>query len=58
MTKGNWVGGPNARLDRTDDRPSGKNIAESMEWVRKIGEEILVDQNRKENKNREGFLGC
>jgi hypothetical protein len=28
-----------------------------MRWVRKRGEGILRSQNRKENKNREDFLG-
>jgi hypothetical protein len=37
-----------------------KNMVESIRSVRKIGEGILADQNRKEkgNKNREEFLGC
>jgi hypothetical protein len=30
MTKGNWVGGPNARLSRTADYADEKNMAESM----------------------------
>jgi hypothetical protein len=30
MTKGNWVGGPNARLSRTADYAGEKNMAESM----------------------------
>jgi hypothetical protein len=36
-------------------------MTESMRWARKIEEEILVGQKKKEkgrNKNREGFLGC
>jgi hypothetical protein len=35
-------------------------MAESMRWARKIGEGILVGQNRNEkgNKNRKCFLGC
>jgi hypothetical protein len=35
-------------------------MVESMRCVRKIGEGILVGQNKKEkgNKNREEFLGC
>jgi hypothetical protein len=47
MTKGNWVGGPNVRLDRTDDWSGEKNMAKSMRWARKIGEEILTSQNGK-----------
>jgi hypothetical protein len=31
-------------------------MVESMRWARKIGEGILVGQNRK-NKKREEFLG-
>jgi hypothetical protein len=33
-------------------------MVEIMRWVRKIGEGILPGKNRKENKNREEFLGC
>jgi hypothetical protein len=35
-------------------------MLESMRWIKKIGEGILVGQNRKEkgNKNRKRFLGC
>jgi hypothetical protein len=33
-------------------------MAESMRWVRKIEEGILTDQNKKGNKNMEGFLDC
>jgi hypothetical protein len=33
MTKGNWVGGPNARMDQTDDWAGQKNMAENMRWV-------------------------
>jgi hypothetical protein len=50
MTKGNWVGGSNARLGRTADWASEKIMAESMTWVRKIEKGILVSQNRKENR--------
>jgi hypothetical protein len=37
-----------------------RNMTEIMRCDRKIGEKILVGQNRKEkgNKSREGFLGC
>jgi hypothetical protein len=48
--KRNWVGGSNARLGRTADWVSEKNMAESIRWVRKIGEGILVGQNRKEKR--------
>jgi hypothetical protein len=60
MTKRNWVVGLNARLGRTADWASKKNMAESMQLVRKIGEGILVGQNGKEkgNKNRKEFLCC
>jgi hypothetical protein len=47
MTKGNWVGRLNAWLGRTADWADKKIMAESMRWVRKIGEEILVGQNEK-----------
>jgi hypothetical protein len=47
MTKGNWVGGPNARLGQTAYWADEKNMAESMRWDRKIGEGILVGQNEK-----------
>jgi hypothetical protein len=43
-TKGNWIGGPNARLDQTVDRTDEKNMA------RKIGEGILTGQNGKEKR--------
>jgi hypothetical protein len=59
MTKGNWIGGLNVRLDRTADWVDEKNMAVSMRLARKIREGILADQNGKEkNKNREEFLGC
>jgi hypothetical protein len=37
-------------LGGTADWAGEKNMADSMRWVRKIGEEILVEQNRKEKK--------
>jgi hypothetical protein len=42
MTKGNWVSGPNAWLDRTIDWVDEKNMTESMRCDRKIVEEILT----------------
>jgi hypothetical protein len=50
MTKGNWVAGLNARLSRIADCVGKKNMTESMRWTKKIEEEILVGQNRKEKK--------
>jgi hypothetical protein len=50
MIKGNWAGGPNARLGQTADCVIEKIMAESIKWARKIGEGILVDQNEKEKK--------
>jgi hypothetical protein len=50
MTKGNWVGVMNAWLGRTTDWAGEKNIAESMRWIRKIGDGILAGQNRKEKR--------
>jgi hypothetical protein len=50
MTKGNWVGGPNAWLSKTANLVGEKNMAESMRWSRKIGEEILAGQNEKEKR--------
>jgi hypothetical protein len=49
MTEGNCAGGPNARLGRTVDW-AGKKLTESMRWARKIGEGILMGQNRNEKK--------
>jgi hypothetical protein len=46
MTKGNWVGGPNARLDRTADSTAEKIMVKIMRWDRKIGEGILAGKNR------------
>jgi hypothetical protein len=31
---------------------------DGMRWVKKIGEGILVGQNKKGNKNMGGFLAC
>jgi hypothetical protein len=50
MKKENWVGGLNARLDRTADWAGEKNIAKSMRWDKKIGERILASQNGKEKR--------
>jgi hypothetical protein len=47
MIKGNWVGRPNAWLGQSTDWVDKKNMTENMRWARKIGEGILVDQNRK-----------
>jgi hypothetical protein len=33
MIKGNWVGDPNAWLDKTDDWAGKKNMVESMGWA-------------------------
>jgi hypothetical protein len=33
MIKENWVGDPNAWLDKIDGWASKKNMAESMRWV-------------------------
>jgi hypothetical protein len=56
MTKENWVGEPNAWLDRTAYWADEKNMAESMRCVRKIGEGILAEQNeKKEIKTRKDF---
>jgi hypothetical protein len=41
MTKGNWVGGLNARLDQTDNWVGKKNMVE-YEIGRKIEKEILA----------------
>jgi hypothetical protein len=50
MTKGNWVGGPNAWLGRTANMVSKKIMVEIMRWARKIGEGILTGKNRKEKR--------
>jgi hypothetical protein len=50
MTQGNWVGGLNVRLGQTTDWASEKNMAESMRWTKKIGEEMLAGQNGKEKR--------
>jgi hypothetical protein len=50
MTKGRWVGGPNARLSRTTDWACENNMAKSMRCARKLGEGILAGQNRKEKR--------
>jgi hypothetical protein len=47
MTQGNWVGRPNAWLCQSADWIDEKIMTESMRWARKIGEGILVHQNRK-----------
>jgi hypothetical protein len=45
MSKENWVGGPNAWFDRTDDLADEKNMAESIKWTRMIGEGIKSGKN-------------
>jgi hypothetical protein len=40
----------NVRLDRTADWADKKIMTKSMRWARKIGERILVGQNRKEKR--------
>jgi hypothetical protein len=47
VIKENWVGELNAWLGRTVDWGLWKNMAESMRWVRKIEEGILMGQNEK-----------
>jgi hypothetical protein len=49
MIKENWIGWSNTWLSRTVDRVDEK-IWLSMRCVRKIGEEILSDQNEKRKR--------
>jgi hypothetical protein len=37
-------------VDRTTDWANKKNMVKSMRWTGKIGEEILVGQNKKEKR--------
>jgi hypothetical protein len=55
MTKRNWVGGLNVRLDRTADWVDEKNMVVSMRLARKIREGILTDQNGKKIKTGKKF---
>jgi hypothetical protein len=50
MTKGNWVGGLKRGCVELLTGPAKKNMAKSMRRGRKIGEGILVGQNKKEKR--------
>jgi hypothetical protein len=50
MIKENWVSRLNVWLGQSADWVDKKIMTENMRWTRKIGEGILVDQNRKEKK--------
>jgi hypothetical protein len=60
MTKGNWVNGPNVRLDRIADWAGETNMAEyeMAQRARRRNTGGQKIEKKKGNKNREEFLGC